>query len=85
MAAASISPASAQILDGVGFAGPYTIEIEGIGGEPEPGLEARQRAHRSQRRAPASLRLFRLSDLKLGLNARRTCSAERVLFDPRHG
>ena len=31
-----------QILDGVGFAGPYTIEIEGIGGEPEPGLEARQ-------------------------------------------
>ena len=31
-----------QILDGVGFAGPYTIEIEGIGGEPEPGLEGRQ-------------------------------------------
>ena len=31
-----------QILDGVDFAGPYTIEIEGIGGEPEPGLEARQ-------------------------------------------
>ncbi|QEH38237.1 3-dehydroshikimate dehydratase [Aquisphaera giovannonii] len=31
-----------EILDGVGFAGPYTIEIEGIGGEPEPGLEARQ-------------------------------------------
>jgi inosose dehydratase len=31
-----------QILDGVGFQGPYTIEIEGIGGEPEPGLEARQ-------------------------------------------
>jgi L-ribulose-5-phosphate 3-epimerase len=30
------------ILDGVGFAGPYTIEIEGIGGEPEPGLEGRQ-------------------------------------------
>lgn len=30
-----------EILDGVGFAGPYTIEIEGIGGEPEPGLEAR--------------------------------------------
>ncbi len=29
------------ILDGVGFAGPYTIEIEGIGGEPEPGLEGR--------------------------------------------
>ncbi len=31
-----------QILDGVGFAGPYTIEIEGIGGEPEPGFEGRQ-------------------------------------------
>lgn len=30
-----------EILDGVGFAGPYTIEIEGIGGEPEPGLEGR--------------------------------------------
>ena len=32
-----------EILDGVGFAGPYTIEIEGIGGEPEPGLEGRQK------------------------------------------
>jgi inosose dehydratase len=31
-----------QILDGVGFTGPYTIEIEGIGGEPEPDLEQRQ-------------------------------------------
>jgi L-ribulose-5-phosphate 3-epimerase len=31
-----------QILDGVDFAGPYTIEIEGIGGEPEPGVEDRQ-------------------------------------------
>ncbi len=30
-----------EILDGVGFLGPYTIEIEGIGGEPGPGLEAR--------------------------------------------
>ncbi len=30
-----------EILDGVGFSGPFTIEIEGIGGEPEPGLEAR--------------------------------------------
>ncbi len=38
------------ILDGVGFAGPYTIEIEGIGGEPEPGLEGRQeRVARSAR------------------------------------
>jgi len=31
-----------EILDGVGFTGPYTIEIEGIGGEPEPGLKMRQ-------------------------------------------
>ncbi len=31
-----------EILDGVGFAGPYTVEIEGIQGEPEPGLEGRQ-------------------------------------------
>jgi inosose dehydratase len=31
-----------EILDGVGFTGPYTIEIEGIGGEPELGVEARQ-------------------------------------------
>jgi L-ribulose-5-phosphate 3-epimerase len=30
-----------EILDGVGFTGPYTIEIEGIGGEPEPGLSGR--------------------------------------------
>lgn len=30
-----------EVLDAVGFAGPYTIEIEGIGGEPEPGLDAR--------------------------------------------
>lgn len=30
-----------EILDGVGFVGPYTIEIEGIGGESEPGLEGR--------------------------------------------
>jgi inosose dehydratase len=30
------------ILDSVGFRGPYTIEIEGILGEPEPGLEGRQ-------------------------------------------
>jgi L-ribulose-5-phosphate 3-epimerase len=32
-----------ESLDGVGFLGPYTIEIEGIGGEAEPGLEERQR------------------------------------------
>jgi inosose dehydratase len=31
-----------EILDSVGFLGPYTIELEGIGGEPEPGLAARQ-------------------------------------------
>ena len=31
-----------EILDGVGFRGPYTIEIEGIGGEPEPGTKERQ-------------------------------------------
>jgi L-ribulose-5-phosphate 3-epimerase len=30
-----------EILDGVGFSGPYTIEIEGFGGEAEPGLEGR--------------------------------------------
>jgi inosose dehydratase len=29
------------VLDGVGFTGPYTVEIEGIGGEPEPGLDER--------------------------------------------
>jgi L-ribulose-5-phosphate 3-epimerase len=31
-----------EVLDGVGFSGPYTIEIEGIGGEAEPGIEARR-------------------------------------------
>lgn len=31
-----------EILDGVEFTGPYTIEIEGIAGEGEPGLEGRQ-------------------------------------------
>ena len=30
-----------RILDDVGFLGPYTIEIEGIQGEPEPGLDER--------------------------------------------
>ena len=28
-------------LDAIGFGGPYTIEIEGIADEPEPGLEGR--------------------------------------------
>ena len=32
-----------EILDSIDFKGPYTIEIEGIGGEVEPGLEVRQR------------------------------------------
>ena len=37
-----------QILDGIGFTGPYTIEIEGIGGEAEPGLDLRmERVRRS--------------------------------------
>jgi L-ribulose-5-phosphate 3-epimerase len=37
-----------SILDSVGYAGAYTIEIEGIGGEPEPGPEVRrQRVRRS--------------------------------------
>jgi inosose dehydratase len=31
-----------EILDSVEFMGPYTIEIEGIAGEEEPGIEARQ-------------------------------------------
>ncbi len=31
-----------EILDRHHYAGAFTIEIEGIGGEPEPGLEARQ-------------------------------------------
>lgn len=31
-----------ETLDAVGFLGPYTIEIEGIQGEPEPGLEGRK-------------------------------------------
>jgi L-ribulose-5-phosphate 3-epimerase len=36
------------ILDGVGYTGAYTIEIEGIAGEPEPGLDARvERVRRS--------------------------------------
>jgi inosose dehydratase len=42
-----------EALDAVGFAGPYTIEIEGIGGEPEPGPEER---HRRVARSVAHLR-----------------------------
>jgi L-ribulose-5-phosphate 3-epimerase len=43
-----------EILDGVGFAGPYTIEIEGIGGEPEPGVDERhERIKRSARHLQA--------------------------------
>jgi inosose dehydratase len=39
-----------ETLDSVGFTGPYTIEIEGIQGEPEPGLEGRvERVARSVR------------------------------------
>jgi inosose dehydratase len=39
-----------ETLDAVGFAGPYTIEIEGIQGEPEPGLDGRvERVARSVR------------------------------------
>ena len=30
-----------EILDAVGFTGTYTVEIEGIAGEPEPGLSGR--------------------------------------------
>ena len=30
-----------ELLDGVGYIGAYTIELEGIQGEPEPGLEGR--------------------------------------------
>ena len=35
-------------MDGIDYSGAYTIEIEGIGGEAEPSLEARhQRVARS--------------------------------------
>jgi L-ribulose-5-phosphate 3-epimerase len=37
-----------KILDGIGYNGAYTIEIEGIADEPEPGLDARvERVKRS--------------------------------------
>jgi inosose dehydratase len=42
-----------EILDAVGYVGPYTIEIEGIGGEPEPGPELR---HERVERSVAHLR-----------------------------
>jgi L-ribulose-5-phosphate 3-epimerase len=39
-----------ETLDSVGFLGPYTIEVEGIQGEPEPGLQGRvDRVARSAR------------------------------------
>jgi inosose dehydratase len=44
-----------EILDSVGFEGPYTIELEGISGEPELGLEERQeRIARSVKHLKAS-------------------------------
>ena len=46
-----------QILENGGFAGACTIEIEGIGGEPEPGLEMRQERHRPERPASQGLRV----------------------------
>jgi inosose dehydratase len=42
-----------EALDAMGYAGAYTIEIEGIGGEPEPGVETR---HDRIRRSVAHLR-----------------------------
>ena len=42
-----------ETLEGVGFTGSYTIEIEGIGGESEPGLEGR---HERVRRSVEHLR-----------------------------
>ena len=47
--------AARALLDSAGFAGSYTIEIEGIGGEPEPGLESRvDRISRSVRHLRAA-------------------------------
>lgn len=43
-----------ELLDGVEFAGPYTVEIEGIQGEPQPGLGGRvERVARSARHLSA--------------------------------
>ncbi|GAC1450964.1 MAG: hypothetical protein NVSMB9_35770 [Isosphaeraceae bacterium] len=43
-----------ELLDEVGFLGPYTIEIEGIQDEPEPGLDGRvERVARSVRHLEA--------------------------------
>ncbi|HWE40125.1 MAG TPA: sugar phosphate isomerase/epimerase [Isosphaeraceae bacterium] len=42
-----------DVLDAVGFVGPYTVELEGIAGEPEPGPDAR---HDRVRRSVAHLR-----------------------------
>ncbi len=41
-----------ETLEAVGYSGAYTIEIEGIGGEPEPGTDAR---HERIRRSVAHL------------------------------
>ena len=51
-----------EILDGVGFAGPYTIEIEGHRRRARAGPRRQARTGRTQRRASASVRLFRLND-----------------------
>ena len=48
-----------EILDGVGFLGPYTIEIEGIGGEPEPGPKPGKTASTGASSPPSRPRLFR--------------------------
>lgn len=42
-----------ETLDGIGYTGAYTVEIEGIGGEAEPGLEGR---HERVARSAAHLR-----------------------------
>ena len=47
-----------EVLDASDFAGPYTIEIEGIGGEPEPGLDERQRPGGPERGASRACGYF---------------------------
>ena len=59
-AAPSTSAGSARVLDGVRLRSvPYTIEIEGIGGEPEPGPEVRQERVERSVEPPSRPRLFR--------------------------